>query len=215
LADDAAFGAQGGAWLMRRRVALAGLAALALSAGAPAVAQSDNRADLTRAWLKSLDASGWIRSSLSADERTVGFRKPAEPRPDGTMVMWERFERRDEDSGQWRSLVALSEFNCQERRIRTLQETTYSEPNLGGSAATAAMPGDWTYPIPGSMMESSMRLACEPPKANKAKAVAAEPAATKPPKAPAKKAATAKKKPAAKKPPPKTMQIPPPETPPA
>jgi len=209
---------------MRSRMALAGLGALVVAAGAPAAAQ-EVRADVTRAWLQSLDANGWIQSSLAADERTVTFRKPPEPRPDGRIVMWERFERRDEVQGQWRSLVALSEFDCQERRTRTLQETTYGGPNLGGAAATASTPGDWTYPIPGTLMESSMRLACEPPKSAKAKAAgaagaktakaaetAATPAAAKtaPAKAPAKKAPP-KKKPPARKPPP--MQIPPPESP--
>lgn len=210
--------------MRRRAAALAGLGAMVLGAAAPAVAQPDPRSDETRAWVQSLDADGWIRSSVSVDERTVSFRKPPEPRPEGMMVMWERFERRDEVQGQWRSLVALSEFDCREQRTRTLQETTYSEPNLGGHAATAAMPGDWSYPIPGSIMETSMRIACEPPKANRAKAataagtkkarpaVAAAPAAAKT--APAKAHPPAKKGAPAKKPQRKTMRIPPPESPP-
>jgi hypothetical protein len=148
----------------------------AVALGAPAaMAQREAGSEEARAWLRSLDANGWTRSGLSADERTVTFRRSPETKPDGMVVMWERYERRDDYPGEWRSLVALSEYDCQERRARTLQETTYSEPNLGGRAATASMPGDWTYPIPGSMMESSMRVACEPPRSKaKAAATAAE-----------------------------------------
>lgn len=174
---------------MRRMAALAVFGAMALGATA-AAAQREPRSDEAMAWLRSLDTNGWTRSGLSADERTVTFRRAPETKPDGLVTMWERYERRDDYPGEWRSLVALSEYDCQEKRARTLQETTYSEPNLGGRASTAAMPGDWTYPIPGSMMESSMRVACEPPRTKaRAAATAAETKA-----APA--AATEKAKPA-------------------
>lgn len=160
-------------------------------------AQSERSpSDDTGAWVNNLDANGWVAPALSVDGKTATLRRPPEHRPDGLVVMWERFEHRDREPGQWRSLVAMSEFDCQEGRARTLQETTYSEPNLSGRAVTASMPGDWTYPIPGSMMEGSMRLACQPAEparsraarsagATRAKAAAeaAVPAADKPAKA--------------------------------
>jgi hypothetical protein len=149
-----------GASLVRKLVTLAMAGAVTLGVAGRVCAQADQASDRTQAWMNSLDANGWTRTSISADERMATFRRPPEHRPDGAVVMWERFERRDEARGEWRSLVSLSEFDCLEGRARTLQETTYSEPNLSGRSSTASMPGTWTYPIPGSMMETSMRLAC-------------------------------------------------------
>jgi hypothetical protein len=149
--------------------------ALSLGVAGSVSAQSEDRSDTTQAWINSLDVNGWITTSISADERTATFRRPPDHRPDGAVVMWERFEHRDEARGEWRSLVSLSEFDCIEGRARTLQETTYSQPNLTGRSSTASMPGTWTYPIPGSMMETSMRLACR--KDNAANRASAAPAA--------------------------------------
>jgi surface-adhesin protein E len=152
-------------------------------------AQSDNAqpGDEVRAWKGALEPNGWIAAAGSADGKTVTFRRPPEHKPDGTVVMWERYERRDHEPGQWRSLVAMSEYDCQEGRARTLQETTYTEANLSGRAVTASTPGEWTYPIPGSMMEGSLKIACESSAtANRAKAAraagaeAAAPTATAP-----------------------------------
>ena len=167
---------------MRKFVAFAVSGALALGLGAKSVAQPEQGPppDDSGAWVNSLDANGWVAPALSADGKTVTLRRPPEHRPDGLVVMWERFEHRDHETGQWRSLVAMSEFDCQEGRARTLQETTYSEPNLSGRAVTASMPGDWTYPIPGSMMEGSMRLACQPVASNKARAARSAAAARAP-----------------------------------
>lgn len=171
-----------------------------LSRHAPSEAPAS---DEVRAWKDTLDAGGWTAAASSADGKTVTFRRPPEHRPDGTVVMWERYERRDHESGQWRSLVAMSEYDCQEGRARTLQETTYTEPNLSGRAVTASTPSEWTYPIPGSMMEGSLKVACEPAaaanRARAARSAGAEAAAAAPPaKGPKKaKAATGTATPAA------------------
>lgn len=161
---------------MRKFVAFAVSASVALGVGGIGSAQPAQGppADEGGGWVNNLDSNGWVAPALSADGRTVTLRRPPEHRPDGLVVMWERYEHRDREAGQWRSLVAMSEFDCQEGRARTLQETTYSEPNLSGRAVTASMPGDWTYPIPGSMMEGSMRIACQTATAsNKARAARA------------------------------------------
>jgi hypothetical protein len=167
-----------GALLVRKTIALAMAGAVTLGVAGPVCAQGDTTSDMTQTWLNSLDTGGWVTTSISADERTATFRRPPEHKPDGAVVMWERFERRDEARGEWRSLVSLSEFDCLEGRARTLQETTYSQPNLTGRSSTASMPGTWTYPIPGSMMETSMRLACHvDAAANRAQAAPAAAAA--------------------------------------
>jgi hypothetical protein len=144
----------------------------ALSRRAPSDEASP--ANEVRAWKGALEPNGWIAAAGSADGKTVTFRRPPEHKPDGTVVMWERYERRDHEPGQWRSLVAMSEYDCQAGRARTLQETTYTEPNLSGRAVTASTPGEWTYPIPGSMMEGSLKIACESSAAaNRARAAGA------------------------------------------
>jgi hypothetical protein len=60
-----------------------------------------------------------------------------------------------------RSVISLTEYNCNTRQHRVLQSTFYkSQMGRGATGESSITPSDWKYVIPGSVGETALEVAC-------------------------------------------------------
>jgi len=58
------------------------------------------------------------------------------------------------------SLLALSEFDCHQRRRRYLQKTTYSKPHASGEVRLTSGEESWIFVPPGTSLADEMSRVC-------------------------------------------------------
>lgn len=70
---------------------------------------------------------------------------------------------REVGNKSYRSIVALEEYDCADRRNRTLQSSAYAEQMRNGENIYTAQdtPWQWSYPEPGTIAETFMNIACK------------------------------------------------------
>jgi hypothetical protein len=91
-------------------------------------------------------------------------------RSDGNVKMWHMYDFRVPFPSlnspplptTVRSAVALSEYDCTDRRVRPLQGTSYEDARGTGRVAwTMNKPGAWAYVQPGGPDEKRWNIACK------------------------------------------------------
>lgn len=144
----------------RLAVALAGLAAAAMTAAAvagPALAAATPQ--LNRLVL---EAAGWDFIAMSDDTlvymKDAGRAGPAYRQH----TAYDSMKPRDHDGFAFRSVQSVDEFNCQEGRSRVVGQTFFANPNLKGKAFAPKdfKPTDWAQPKPGSVGDLRLDYAC-------------------------------------------------------
>lgn len=102
-----------------------------------------------------IEDDGWLYRGASGQYATMWFTRVG---PRASMV-WSRFELSTAERGI-RSLRQLDEMNCETGQYRTVQQTSFAEPNLGGTATVIELVPQWEYPAPGTFSEGAYRVVC-------------------------------------------------------
>ncbi len=157
------------AWLMA--LAVSGLDP---QGAAPAAApELDSRI----AWARSIRTGTWGAGLVENDGADVIFTKPALSGPGPTRRLWLRREVRDpqilsymKDMGggyseassfKFLEEIILEEFNCQTGQARAIQTNAYAEHNAQGATVAQTAEGEvWEYPLPDTIGDTGIKLAC-------------------------------------------------------
>lgn len=113
-----------------------------------------------------LQSAGW--EGVSADGWTYegeGTTVLLFTRPfDGVRTdrIWVRYEyaASHPNARGYRSTRALVAANCEEGQLKSLQTTSFREPNLNGASYTNEIPEDWFYPAPDTLHSRVLSLVC-------------------------------------------------------
>jgi hypothetical protein len=111
-----------------------------------------------------LEKAGWIL--ITASEDTWVFMKAAEKAEGGVRRVWTAYDSetvRDRMGFSFRSVESLSEYNCQKRLTRVVEERFHAEPALHGEGwhQPNFIPTPWATPAPGSVGAVRMAFACK------------------------------------------------------
>lgn len=145
----------------------------AADASAPAAPEVDSRI----AWARSIRTGTWGAGLIENDGAEVIFTKPALSGPGPTRRLWLRREVREpltlsymKDMGggyseassfKFLEEIILQEFNCQTGQARAIQTNAYSEHNAQGATVAQTAEGEvWEYPLPDSIGDIGVKLAC-------------------------------------------------------
>lgn len=101
---------------------------------------------------------GWTYRGEATSRDLIFFTRPA---PQGRDRLWIRFENAASRREDFRSVRAIVEADCANGRLRSLQTTGFSNPNLEGQSVSRQSE-DWFYPAPGTMHETAYDLLCSP-----------------------------------------------------
>lgn len=82
----------------------------------------------------------------------------ADPRNDHRL--WVRLEYAPEPNAMYRSSRSLVEADCADGRLRSLQTTGFTEPNLAGRSGPDESGGEWFYPGPRTINGAVLDLIC-------------------------------------------------------
>lgn len=102
-----------------------------------------------------IEDQGWTYMGSSTDRSIVFFTRSG---PSAKHI-WSRFEV---DQGRVRSYRQLDEVNCSTGQMKTLQQTSFTEPNLEGSSRVIPIVPEWRYPEPDTFAEMALYELCYP-----------------------------------------------------
>jgi hypothetical protein len=67
----------------------------------------------------------------------------------------------DMSKSEVRSSRVYREFDCREKKVRTLSLTTFSQPNLLGVSTTGNKISDWSFIAPNTNAELMLEIVCK------------------------------------------------------
>ena len=105
-------------------------------------------------WWSGLEIGAWTPQAGS--EGAAMFTQPY--RGTGNRL-WVRYEYREAQSGI-RSERSLVEIDCRDRRVRTVQVTSFRDSNLSGPQVPSYSAGNWTYEAPGTVGDAIVTIYC-------------------------------------------------------
>ena len=109
-------------------------------------------------------AGNWV-NLVDMGNRSFYYHIPIIRPENGYRRMFERIsfsETQSLDASHYRSLVSLTEFDCDGKRYRTLEVNLYSGPSGTGSLASQFTAiGDWHFPVPDSTDDFYSYAACK------------------------------------------------------
>ena len=102
---------------------------------------------------------GWTFMAEAQSRQLLYFTRPADR---GARRLWIRMEYAPghPDANGFRSTRALVVGDCQEGRLKSLQTTSFREPNLMGAKEAGNGEENWFYPAPDTLHEQVLDLIC-------------------------------------------------------
>jgi hypothetical protein len=111
-------------------------------------------------WTSSLSPNGWSIVAGESEDQLEYYRAPRRM-PNGHLLMWTRSEFRQPPVSDVLSGVELSEYDCAQGSYLVIQQTFYDARNLRGASRDGTLSGKWEYPIPNTVGDVELKLACE------------------------------------------------------
>jgi hypothetical protein len=110
--------------------------------------------------LKNVDAQQWI--PVGETENSVTYIDAGSIKKIGNYRRaWLLQDRNTQKEGTL-SFRALSEYDCQNERLRDISVTSHSKNMAAGDASSVrSEPGPWKYPAPGTVLESIFTYVCK------------------------------------------------------
>ena len=110
--------------------------------------------------LKNVEAQQWI--PLGETESSITYVDAGSIKKNGNYRRaWLLQDRNTPQEGVL-SFRALSEYDCQNERLRDISLTSHSKNMAAGDVSTLrSEPGPWKYPAPGTVLESIFKYVCK------------------------------------------------------
>ena len=105
----------------------------------------------------------WIKFA-DANNGTVGYYDPAIIKHGNIVKIWVMYDNvtvAPINGYTIKSMVGLNEYDCTERRSRSLQGTLFSENMGSGYVDSSNEVSSWEYPRPGTIYAREMDIACK------------------------------------------------------